>query len=326
MSTITSGNLGINRVPFSRMLKAEVAEYAKRIINITDKQYVAESVIFPVVEKLTNTEPQIVMLGVRYGIDPMREELDNLKSQLMLSISTLKLKVRVLSKTNNDKALRLVQGYIDTYLLYLDKTKNEKELSQRIAGFIEATEAEQALSDAIDSHNLDNEIGNIRVAESDFKNRLNKRVTMLAERPRVKTQDLVKTIATAVENLFKAIEVAPIMSGEEDHTALAQELSQLSDMFNRSISIRSANNKRKNDKGEEGEEGAPEDGDGENGGNDEPMTTAMRYGIDHDDSNNGEGTIAPYGLMDTFMGDNATEELHGDDEVDDDEVESFVIE
>ena len=115
------------------------------------------------------------------------------------------------------------------------------------------------------------------------------------------------------------------MSSEEDHTALAQELSQLSDMFNRSISIRSANNKRKNDKGEEGEEGAPEDGDGENGGN-EPMTTAMRMSIDGDDGNDYEDPIAPYGLMDTFMGDNATEELHGDDEVDDDEVDGFVIE
>ena len=272
----TNRNLGINRVPFSRMLKAEVAEYAKRIINITDKQYVAESVIFPVVEKLTNTEPQIVMLGVRYGIDPMREELDNLKSQLMLSISTLKLKVRVLSKTNNDKALRLVQAYIDTYLRYLGKTKNEKELSQRVAGFIEAIEAEVELSDAIESHNLDNEINSIKIVEADFKLRLNKRVVLLAERPKEKTKDLVQTIAIAVENLFKAIEVAPIMSSEEDHTALAQELSQLSDMFNRSIAIRSANNQRKADKDKEGEEGGEEEAEGTNSS--EPMVTAMRVG------------------------------------------------
>ena len=325
MNTTTIENLGINRVPFSRMIKAEVAEYAKRVINITDKEYVAESVIQPAYEQLTNTEPQIVMLGIRYGIDPMREELDNLKSQLMLTISNLKLKVRIVSKTNNDKDLRLIESYINTYLRYLDKTKNEKELSQRVAGFIEATQADEALGDAIDNHNLDNEVNNIKVVESDFKNRLNKRVTMLAERPRVDTKVLVRTISSAVEDLFKTIEVAHIIDPDEDHTELAQELSQLSDMFNRSIAIRSANNQRKNDKGEEGDEGTAEDEEGTNG-SDEPITTAMRMSVDSDDGNEYEGPIASYGLMDNSMGDNATEELHDDDEVDDDEVESFVIE
>ena len=311
----TNRNLGINRVPFSRMLKAEVAEYAKRIINITDKQYVAESVIFPVVEKLTNTETQIMMLGVRYGIDPMREELDNLKSQLMLSISTLKLKVRVLSKTNNDKALRLVQAYIDTYLRYLGKTKNEKELSQRVAGFIEAIEAEVELSDAIESHNLDNEINSIKIVEADFKLRLNKRVVLLAERPKEKTKDLVQTIAIAVENLFKAIEVAPIMSSEEDHTALAQELSQLSDMFNRSIAIRSANNQRKADKDKEGEEGGEESTEGTNDGS-EPMVTAMRVGNGWGDE---EEFINPFEDDEVSVNKTDTEKLHSKEDVDDED-------
>ena len=316
----TNRNLGINRVPFSRMLKAEVAEYAKRIINITDKQYVAESVIFPVVEKLTNTETQIMMLGVRYGIDPMREELDNLKSQLMLSISTLKLKVRVLSKTNNDKALRLVQAYIDTYLRYLGKTKNEKELSQRVAGFIEAIEAEVELSDAIESHNLDNEINSIKIVEADFKLRLNKRVVLLAERPKEKTKDLVQTIAIAVENLFKAIEVAPIMSSEEDHTALAQELSQLSDMFNRSIAIRSANNQRKADKDKEGEEGGEEEAEGTNNSS-EPMVTAMRVGNgwNNDWESDEEELINPFEDDEVSVNKTDAEKLHSKEDVDDED-------
>ena len=321
MNTNTSEKLGIKRVPFSKMIKAEVAEYAKRAISITDKEYVAESVIQPAYEQLTNTEPQIVLLGIRYGIDPMREEIDNLKSQLKLTISTLKLNVRILSKTKKDKDLRLVQGAIDRYLRYLDNTKNEKELNQRVAGFIEATESEQELSDAIDKHNLDDDVNNIKIVEADFKNLINKRVTMLAERPKVETKVLVKTISSAVEDLFKTIEVAHIIDPDEDHTELAQELSQLSDMFNRSIDIRSAINKRKNDKGDEGDEGAgegtPEDADGENGGH-EPMTTAMRYGNEGDD---GQGAITPFHLMDNLMGDSEEEE-----ELDDDEEGAIAVE
>ena len=36
MSTIKNENLKINRVPFSRMLKSEVADYTERVTAIVD--------------------------------------------------------------------------------------------------------------------------------------------------------------------------------------------------------------------------------------------------------------------------------------------------
>ena len=51
MSTNINRNLEIKRVPVSRMLKSEVAEYARKVINITDKHYVEESAIIPLFEK-----------------------------------------------------------------------------------------------------------------------------------------------------------------------------------------------------------------------------------------------------------------------------------
>lgn len=333
MSNITNEKLEINRVPFSRMIKAEVAEFAKRATNIAEKHHIEGSVINPVIEELSRTNPQIEMLSVKYGIDPFREVLDNYKSQLNLTISRLKNSVKILSKSKNDKHLRVVDGYINTYLLNLDKSKNDKEMLQRVAGFLKDTDAKQDLTEAIESHELGREINQIKMVMSDLNATWLKRVAMLAERPNVETKDLVKDISTAVENLFKAVEVASIMSPEEDHTALALELSQLSDMFIRSMNIRRANNKRRADKKKELEDGADtpiEEGNPtEEGANPRPMATAMYAGNDwtndwddDDEEDNEEEFTNPFEVEE-----DSAEELHNNDAVvDDEEEDAFAVE
>lgn len=251
-------NEGIKRAPYSRMLKSEVAEFANRTIGIVQKYETEEFLISPVLDQLLDTKPEIELLGVKYGVDPMRREIDNLKSQMMLTISTLKLKVRLKVKSANDAELRLVCSFIDAYLRYFDKSKNDKDLNQKITGFINAVKAEERLAEAITKHDLINEVDNIEVANLNLKKAWNKRVDLLADRPKVETRVVINTVNTAVDNLFKAIEVGHLLNPQQDFTALAEELNQLSIMFNRSISIRRANNLRKNGKDQEDDSEANE--------------------------------------------------------------------
>ena len=287
MNTITNGNLGINRVPVSRMLKAEVAEYASKAIAIAKKHVTEESLIIPLLKKLEDTEPQIEMLGVRYGIDPLREVIDNLMSEMMLTVSDLKLKVRIRGKRNDDAELRLVNSNIDNYFGKLRKSKNDKEIHQKITGFVNEIEENEELAQALVTHQLTQNVNSIRLAKADVDNAWNKRVKLLSERPKMKTKEIVDKVFTAITNLFTTIELAHSINPEEDNTALALELSQLSDMYNRSINIRVSNNKRKFDREKERQEGTNENEGAENEGAEnegaQPMATAMYAGNDWND-------------------------------------------
>ncbi|NLA63345.1 MAG: hypothetical protein GX857_09025 [Bacteroidales bacterium] len=302
MSIIKNGNLGINRVSYSRMLKAEVAEFANKTIGIAQKYQTEEFLIGPVLDQLLATKPEIEVLGVKYGIDPMRQEIDNLKSQMMLTVSTLKLKVKLMSKSKNDAELRLVSSFIDTYLRYFDKSKNDKDLNQKVAGFMNAIDTEERLAEALSKHSLIPEVNNIKLANVDLEMAWSRRVSLLANRPKVETRIVMNTVNTAVDNLFKAIEVGHLMNPEQDFTALADELNQLSIMFNRSISIRQANNQRKNSKDKDGDST-------EEGTSSEPLATAMHldngWGAD-------EGYFSPFNPMDNPADETDAEELRND--------------
>lgn len=263
----------IKRVPVSRMLKSEVAEYARKAIAIVDKHIEEESLITPLLKKLEATKPQIEILGIRYGIDPMREVIDNLMSELMLTVTDLKLKARIRGKRKEDEDLKIVNSNIDSYFGKLRKSKNDKEIHQKITGFVIAIDNDEGLAEALSNHNMITEVTNIKLAKVDVDKAWDKRVKLLSERPKIKTKEIVDTVYTAIVNLFKTIEVAHLMNPEEDNTALALELSQLSEMYNRSISIRKQNNQRKNSKDQD-------DNSTEDGPSSAPMVTAMYTGND----------------------------------------------
>ena len=345
MNTITNRSLEIKRVPVSRMLKAEVAEYARKVISITDKEELLESIIFPLIEKQHGTDHQIVMLSIRYGIDPMREIIANYKSEIMLTVRELELRTHSIAKRKNDAGLRLIKNSIDTYLKKLAKSKNDKEISNNINGFANEIDANRKLSEAIDAHKLTDIVDRIFIAKSDFNNSWEKRIKLLSERQKMKTKEIVEIVYTPIVNLFKAIEVAHLLNPEEDHTALALELNQLSDMYNRSIAIRLANNKRKldrekerlegmdNNEGEEGEGAEGEGAEGENAENEDaqPMATGMHAGNDWtnewDNDWDDEWSYNEEDLANPFeSNESPAEELHSNSEEVDDEEAAVAVE
>ena len=288
MNTIKNESLGINRVPFSRMLKSEMADYAERITSIVERYEHDSELINHVFELLMAQTPQIELLRISYGVDTLRLKVESLKADMMLTISGLKLKVRMLKRSNLELDLHIVENAINSHLRHLDTTKNEKELIQKISGFLDLPKTSVELAEALEEFELTGEVNKIKMSLSAVKEAIEKRVRLLSKRSKEPTRGIMKTMHDAINDLFKAIEVSHLVglplskeagNAASDFAEMIHELSQLSAMYNRSISLRMGNNKRKADKKKEGEpEGEAGEVDKGDEGAGEPIATAMCYG------------------------------------------------
>ena len=250
----TNISLGIKRLPYSRMMKSEMADYVEKTISIVQDHDLESTLIDPVFSLLKKKEPEVKLLRLSYGIDTQRLKANKLKAELMLQISAFKLKVKLLNRSNLELDLHVVQNAINSHLKYLNKCKNDKELNQKVAGFLDLNNNDLTLMTAIEEYNLTSGVDAIAAAHLTVNDAWETRVELLSKRPNISTKSIVKGMWATINDLFKGIETAHLLStlaeGEEaglqkDFVPLIDELNQLSEMYYRSISIRDANNKRK---------------------------------------------------------------------------------
>lgn len=251
-----NGEFEIRRLPYTRMLKSEMSEYAAKIISIVEKHNPDSAIINPLFGALLAKEPDIALLRLRYGVNLERLRAEQLKGVLMLTISNFKLNVKILSKTNQELDVHVVENAIDSYLRYFNKCRNDKQMNQKIAGFLDLINSNKVFAAAVDGLNLMVDITKIKEAYDLFNKVLSKRVSKLAKRPKISTKNIIKELFYTIDNLFKGVELAQVIStitategaNQADFTPLINELRQLSDMYYKSFSIRKANNKRKHEK------------------------------------------------------------------------------
>lgn len=252
MTKTTPENLLIRRLPYTRMLKSEMANYAENIVSIVESHNADSAIINPLLGLLLAKKPEIEMLRLSYGVDVERLKIDKIKQQMMLIISMFKLKVRMLSNSNLELDVHVIQNAINNHFCYLNRCRNDKELNQKIAGFLDLMDANIELVAALDEFNLMGDINQIKIVHNLFNDATNKRVNLLSKRPHIPTKNIIKDLFNAIDTLFKGVEVAQVINSISvtgaDFTPLISELSQLSDMYYKSFSIRKANNKRKFEK------------------------------------------------------------------------------
>ncbi|HHW80217.1 MAG TPA: hypothetical protein GX746_00745, partial [Bacteroidales bacterium] len=139
-NTTNNGNLQIIRVPQSRLLKKEMADYAEMTMGIVQKHDHQTSMFGALYDKLVAKKRYIEILRLDYGIDSERFKIYRRKSKLKLNISAFKLKLRLLSKDNPDMDLHPLDNAINKHLRYLDRAKNDKNLTQKVSGFFDVIE------------------------------------------------------------------------------------------------------------------------------------------------------------------------------------------
>ena len=243
--SILKNKLEIKRVPYSKLTKWEASQFSKKVIGIVEKHDPELMEIKQLHDNLVAQMPQIEVLDVRYGVDPVRLDLKSLKENLMLKSSAIKLQVRMLGKTNDKRDLHVIQSSLDSYLLYLSESKNDEEVEQKIKGFIQHVKTDEELKAAMIEYNLMPFVEELELALTDVTSLSVKRVSLLSQRPKASTHEVTSLIVDALDNLFKDIEVAPLRNPELDYAPLINELNVLCKQLRTKISIREANNRRK---------------------------------------------------------------------------------
>ena len=256
-NTTNAMNPTIRRVPYSRLLKREMADYAERTISIVNEYNDEGSLITPVFNQLLGKKSYIEILRLDFGIDTERLKIYQLKSKLMLNISAFKLKVRLMSKDKKESELHVLNNAVNTHLRYLDKVKNDKELTQKVAGFFDLVENNEELIALINELNLLETVMVMSTALDTFVGSVEKRISLLAKRPNIETQTITRSLSNSINNLLKSIEVSYLLSLSQDgdidpdaadkvdYEALMGELRELNSSYSRSINIRMHNNRRK---------------------------------------------------------------------------------
>ena len=112
-------SLGIKRLPYSQMLKSEVADYVEKTIAIVENHDLESPLITPMFEKVRAKEADIKLLRLCYGIDTERLRVNKVKSKMMLVFSAFKIKVKLISKSNPELDMHPIQNAINKHLSLL---------------------------------------------------------------------------------------------------------------------------------------------------------------------------------------------------------------
>lgn len=262
---IKNSKLVILRVSNSRLLKLEVPELAENVIGIVSNHDPELLQIEAVFDLLVNKQSEISKLKAPYGVDPIRWEQQLLHEKLRLDVGAIKLHLKMLRKTNDKKDLHLVETVINRYFTYLYKNKNDKEVNQRVEGFLDDVKTDEEVSTAFNELGFTTHVDTLTASLSKVRRVSSKRVSKLAQRPGEATSELTKSVLDSIEDLFKEIEVAQLRNPEADYVPLVNELNVLMYKYKESINLRQKFNERKaaEKKGNEADNGVENDAETE---------------------------------------------------------------
>lgn len=253
----------IKRLPYSRLLKAETADYSERIIAIIEEHKPKSIFINQLFNRLKKKEGDIHLLRLNYGVDTERLKAKNQKDDMLLSISMFKLKAKMIGKTILESELQMLNNAINTFLRNLHKCKNDKVLNQKVSGFFDSVANNKELAETIGKYNLNGEVEQVYESHKMFNSIVKKRIKNLSQRPNVVSRAISKDLLNRITHLFQGVELAYIVSLEsgvdenmdedmdedmdssEELGQLLKTLNQLSVMFYKSVKLREHNNQRK---------------------------------------------------------------------------------
>lgn len=246
----------IGRLPYSRMLNSEVAKLGDAVIRIVEKHELQSLLLNPVFKLLLSKKPDINRLRTPYGVDANRYLIENLKARRMLIISDFKLAVRMLSKIHAWHDIDPIKGAIENNLTHLYKSRNESELNQRVAAFLDLVKPGGELTKTLEKHSLLGYVEAIKEANEEVEKAIDKRIRERSKRDKTPSPVIAKRVTGAVDTLFQLIEVMHLanvaannsvdeIQQGEDFQPMVDEINVLTDLLRKSLSRRKANNRRK---------------------------------------------------------------------------------
>ena len=238
----------IQNVPYSKLLKLELPRLANRVIEIVEKHDPETLKIKEVFDLLVEEKPQVEGLIVRHGPHPITEELQPLRKKLLMYASTITFQMNVIVREDmyvKAENVRIAKIFINRYLLKLGLKKNREVIFQRLDEFFLEIEQDAQLEAILDTLGLTDSIDELQSVHSTVKELISKRLESISERPKVKTEELAKSVRKALKDMFIQIQIAQLKNKELNYSPLINELNDLLDTYRGLINARATLNKKR---------------------------------------------------------------------------------
>ena len=240
-------NKKIKKIRFSSLWKVELPELADRLITIVEKHDPETLEIKATFDLLVGQKPQINLLEVPFGPHPITKKLKRLRKQRKAFASGINNRLKTIEKggkTNAIEHLEVLQPVAIRFLSELSRANN-KVTSQRVTQFLEQILMRPELSDATEALEMSSDIQDLQVVHANLGDEYDKRTQSNSVRPKGMTSTYVNSVITAINNMFKDIELAQVKNPALDYNPLVDELNEELVSFGKLINARASYNKRK---------------------------------------------------------------------------------
>ncbi|NLZ94400.1 MAG: hypothetical protein GX921_01065 [Bacteroidales bacterium] len=243
--------LELIQVPFSAFLKIETPRFAERFIEIIEKHNPEKLSISKLYDLLVAEKPNIEKLTDRFGPHPLTKKIADLREMRSLRISAIKFHLKVVvkeNKTDNSSDLQTVKSEINHFLDNLKLSKNDEMYSQKITQFLAAVAFNSKLKATLNMFRFDGLLNDLEEVHEAIDELIYRRLVSKSKRPTETTAQLTKSVVTAIKNMIKLIEIAPLLNEDINYKPLFSELNQFFSDYKNMINKRVLLNKNKTNK------------------------------------------------------------------------------
>lgn len=221
-------NSSILKISFSRLRKQEIKTLASKVITVVDGYDPETLGIKEIYDLLVELKPQIKSLGLEHLAHPISAELNELRRQRIAFAQGVVDRIKTVENgrmSGMEASLKIAKPIVLHHLKGL-RAYDDIKSYENINSFFELFDKSASLQTAIQDLDLTSYLDNLLAVNVMIDEQFNARTKSISERPKAITPSIAAAIKTALENLFKQIEVAQIKNQELDYTPLIDELNE----------------------------------------------------------------------------------------------------
>ncbi len=218
----------IINIAFSRLLKLEVPQLAKLVLEIVEKHDPESLLIVKAYDDFRLLKPEIESLIVGYGPHPLTPRIEALRQKRLLYATSISFQVKGLVKgyiDGTDVEVSMVKYAVNLYLFNLRKN-NEEIINERIDQFLAEIDSNEELEDSITALGFSSYVDQFRSVHASFKELLVQRNASISERLKGVTPVSAKSIRLGMRDLFGRITSAKLDNKLLDYRPLIKELNE----------------------------------------------------------------------------------------------------
>lgn len=238
----------LKTVPYTRMLRLEIAAFAEDVIYVIKKNDPELLNIDKVYNLLVAQQPNIDLLTEEYGSHPVTQLIIPVRRKFIRYVRSIvyRMGLVVFEDANNFSTDVLeAQAVTKDYLYRLDRCRSEREKIGRVTGFLQTIDDNTEIKAAFTKFQLMGDVELLRNAHSTLKSLLSRRMQSISENPHIKMRELTGPVIKALKNMFKQVEIAVLINDGPEYEDLFYQLDQTIIDFRNMVNRRLLYNKRK---------------------------------------------------------------------------------